>query len=219
MSENGRVTARGGLRLRDSPRDGRILALLDRGAQVEVLERETWLRVRADGQEGFVSADFVEPDREGDAPGPEGRLSLVSFSSPSFIGEPVRADTDFVPFLELLATWAAELSVQVFVTSSFRRPGARLRNTVVEPARGSNHLVGHAIDMNLQSAEGFFNSSALARDDLSSLPPDVKRFLDRVREHDSLRWGGDFSQEDPVHIDDGLNVRDPDAWAEKFRLA
>jgi hypothetical protein len=29
-----------------------------------------------------------------------------------------------------------------------------------------------------------------------------------VREDGELRWGGDFTQEDPVHVDDNLNARD-----------
>ena len=37
-----------------------------------------------------------------------------------------------------------------------------------------------------------------------------------IRDDSELRWGGDFSPEDPVHIDDGLNVRDRDRWDKKL---
>lgn len=32
----------------------------------------------------------------------------------------------------------------------------------------------------------------------------------------TLRWGGDFSKEDPVHIDDNLNHRNPARWDAKL---
>jgi len=31
-----------------------------------------------------------------------------------------------------------------------------------------------------------------------------------------LRWGGDFNKEDPVHIDDELNRRNPHRWDRKL---
>ncbi len=59
--KTGVVIARGGLPLRKSPKTGRVKKTLRRNSKVEVLEQETWLRVRtSDGAEGFVLADFVE---------------------------------------------------------------------------------------------------------------------------------------------------------------
>jgi hypothetical protein len=44
----------------------------------------------------------------------------------------------------------------------------------------------------------------------------VREFIQKVRDAPGLRWGGDFNPEDPVHIDDGLNLTDPDRWQSKF---
>lgn len=66
--------------------------------------------------------------------------------------------------------------------------------------------MGHAIDMNLYEGKVLCNSKCLVH------PPaeleGVKCFISSIRHDSSLRWGGEFHPEDPVHIDDGLNVRD-----------
>ena len=58
------------------------------------------------------------------------------------------------------------------------------------------------------------NASALADliRDLSSRPSDVREFIQAVSSDPGIRWGGEFSQEDPVHLDDGLNLSDPVRW-------
>jgi hypothetical protein len=106
--------------------------------------------------------------------------------------------------------------VKIYVTSSAREPGRTVTGSIVPPASRSNHLVGHAIDMNLQSASGFFNSSKLKKSQFASLPDEIKQLIGLVRDDEVLRWGGDFSQEDPVHIDDSLNHRNPDRWNAKL---
>lgn len=40
----------------------------------------------------------------------------------------------------------------------------------------------------------------------------VKTFIEILISDESLRWGGEFKKEDPVHIDDGLNLKDPVKW-------
>ena len=62
--------------------------------------------------------------------------------------------------------------------------------------------MGHAIDMNLiDTASGkFCNSKCLA--DVSKHPAGVKCFISKIRQNYVLRWGGDFSVPDVVHIDD-----------------
>jgi hypothetical protein len=44
----------------------------------------------------------------------------------------------------------------------------------------------------------------------------VRDFIEKARADDTLRWGGDFNPEDPVHLDDGLNRRDPALWDSKL---
>ncbi len=95
------------------------------------------------------------------------------------------------------------------------RPDGGISNAIVTPAKGSNHFVGHAIDMNLQLDSGeFFNSSKLRK--LADQPKEVRDFIQKVQDDPELRWGGDFRTPDIVHIDDGLNLRQPDVWKTKF---
>lgn len=176
-----------------------------------------------DGLEGYVFGDFIEKDLgepqveppEVDTTSPSTKCVLESYRHERFVGEPVTADVDFFPFLDRLAEFAGRSTLRIFVTSSTRDPGADVRGAIVKPARRSNHLVGHAIDMNLQSDSGrFFNSKMLK--DLDAQPLYVRRFIERIRKDPILRWGGDFRTKDVVRIDDSLNERLPAVWDAKF---
>jgi hypothetical protein len=87
---------------------------------------------------------------------------IVTFSSPHFVNKPVLADIEFLPALRRIESLASENDLIIFVTSSARRQGVPVSGEIVPPAGRSNHLVGHAIDMNIQHAGGFFNGDALA---------------------------------------------------------
>lgn len=208
-----------GLRLRATLTSGPVLKELRKNSRVTILGTETWHRVRTrDGLEGFVFADFVDLDPVAtsavEAPSDEA-LRVVVYQHPRFIGDVVRVDADFVPHLDRVAGFAEACKLKVFVTSSLRDPQGHVHDAIVTPAKGSNHFVGHAIDMNLQSDDGeFFNSRALKK--LSLQPEAVRDFIGRVRDDPELRWGGDFRTPDVVHIDDGLNVTRPDVWKAKF---
>ena len=143
---------------------------------------------------------------------------LTSFSGSQFVGKPVLVDIEFVHQLKKVNEFARDLGLQVHVTSSARQHGVAVGNNIVMPASRSNHLVGHAIDMNLKKDGDFFNSSALRKRALRRQPKAVRDFIKAIRDDDVLRWGGDFRVEDPVHIDDALNLRDPVAWEDKFRI-
>lgn len=59
----GLVRARGGLNLRKSPKTGKVLSTLRKGSKVDILEEETWLKVKArDGSVGYVLADYIEKE-------------------------------------------------------------------------------------------------------------------------------------------------------------
>lgn len=215
------------LNLRRSLTTGRVAKRLRRNSRVEILGQQTWYRVRTrDGKEGFVLGDFIDADfhatvADSEAPalegtGPSAECVITPFHHERFVGKPLRADRDFVPFLERLAGFATSCDVRVHVTSSARDPHKNVHGAIVKPAKRSNHMVGHAIDMNLQSASGFFNSKALKKAKVASLPSEIRRFIQMVRRDDDLRWGGDFSKEDPVHIDDGLNLHHPEIWDSKL---
>jgi len=118
--------------------------------------------------------------------------------------------------LDRLNQYALDCKVKIFVTSSAREPGRSVSGAIVPPASRSNHLVGHAIDMNLQSASGFFNSSALKKSNVPNLPDEIRKLIELIRADEVLRWGGDFNPEDPVHIDDMLNHRNAVRWDAKL---
>ena len=146
------------------------------------------------------------------------KTELKVFAGSQFVGKPALADVEFIPFLQQVNAFAAEQGLQVHVTSSARQHGVAVGNTIVPPATRSNHLVGHAIDMNLIHDGELFNSVALRKSNLQRLPSAVRKFIEAVRDEKHLRWGGDFSQQDPVHIDDELNGRDAAAWDTKFPI-
>ena len=137
---------------------------------------------------------------------------LVRFISVRLEGTPVVADADFLPALGQLEQLAAGHDLTLYVTHAARLQRQTLADAVVRPATRSNHLVGHAIDCNVRSGGRLYRSVELG--DGGSLPAPIRAFLDAVRAHGTLRWGGDFG--DPVHFDDALNLRAPAVWDEKF---
>lgn len=139
---------------------------------------------------------------------------LKTFTASQFIGKPVLADIEFIPHLEKVNDFAATNGLKIFVTSPTRPWGVPVREPAFPPAKMSNHLIGHAIDMNIQIGGKLYTSHELG--DFNSLPPAIKAFITDIRNHPVLRWGGDFG--DPVHIDDGLNLHNPNLWKEKFPI-
>jgi len=85
----------------------------------------------------------------------------------------------------------------------------------VEPKENSNHLAGHALDMNVRTGGQLYNSKKLKVSNFATLPPNIQTFLNAIRNDSGLRWGGDFQDEDPVHIDDNLNS-DMTSWRRRY---
>ena len=52
------------LRIRRSPVDGEVVGYAEKGSTVEVLTEGDWPRVRCEGIEGFVSAEYLKPVAE-----------------------------------------------------------------------------------------------------------------------------------------------------------
>lgn len=140
---------------------------------------------------------------------------LKTFSGSQFIGKPVLADIEFIPYLNIINGLASSNRLKIFVTSSTRPFGVPVSG-IVPAASRSNHLVGHAIDMNIQVGSTLLNSTALGS--FRTLPASVQKFIQEIRRDPDLRWGGDFRPVDPVHIDSGLNIRDPATWNAKFPI-
>ncbi len=139
---------------------------------------------------------------------------LVDFSASNFVGKKVVADKDFVPALKRINQYAKDSDVLIHITSSFRKD-TNVANAIVTPAKMSNHLIGHAIDMNVRydtNHSKWCNSSALAK---ATLPAPVAKFINAIRNDTGLRWGGDFRKKDSVHIDDYYNSNIAN-WKKKY---
>ncbi|KAJ7357536.1 hypothetical protein OS493_024342 [Desmophyllum pertusum] len=136
--------------------------------------------------------------------GDSGKCDVVPFKGENFVNF-AHVHTGFESNIARISGYATKCGVKVLVTSSFRKYGKPISGpTVVPPAIDSNHLVGHAIDMNLYEGGVLCNSKCLVH------PPaqlkGVRCFISSIQRDSTLRWGGDFHTKDPVHIDDGLNV-------------
>jgi len=139
---------------------------------------------------------------------------LVEFTASNFVGKKVIADNDFVAGLKRINKYAKDSAVLIHVTSSYRKD-ANVANAIVTPSKMSNHMVGHAIDMNVRYGDdhkNWCNSAALSK---PTLPEPVAKFIGLIRADGELRWGGDFRKKDSVHIDDYYN-KNADNWKKKF---
>ena len=146
---------------------------------------------------------------------PSEESPLVLFEASRFMGQPCRADVQFVPMLKKINEYAEKADVFIHVTSSFRT-SSNVRGAIVKPATRSNHMAGHAIDMNVlfDDKRKFANSRELAK--YPSVAEPVRRFIKSIKDDPSLRWGGDFQAKDTVHIDDGLNS-DKQKWDKRYQ--
>jgi hypothetical protein len=212
MTERARVTTSHGLRLRDSPRDGTVLDIIPQHTEVEVLGRETWLRVNYGGTVGFVLADYVEPEEASSSP-TDSVVQIMDITHRALKGEVLRADVDFAAKVRALADSADASGIAVWVTSSLREPYKPVPNAVVNPATFSNHHVGHAFDMNIVFDNTLYRSSDMAS---GKLPNQVQSFLNQELPKFDLTWGGTLNPKDFVHIDDRLNERDIDSFRAKL---
>ncbi len=140
---------------------------------------------------------------------------LVLFEGSRFQGQPCRADKNFIPALEKINAYAEQADVFVHVTSSFRT-SSNVGGAIVKPATRSNHMAGHAIDMNVvyDNRKKSANSKELAKYPAVAEP--VRRFIKSILDDPGLRWGGTFRDKDPVHIDDNLN-QDMALWDKRYK--
>ena len=145
---------------------------------------------------------------------PNDHSPLVLFEASRFQGKLCRADVLFVPMLTKINQYAEQADVFIHVTSSFRT-SSNVAGAIVKPATRSNHMAGHAIDMNVvyDHKQRLADSKVLAR--YPAVPEPVRRFIKFIIDDPGLRWGGTFSDRDPVHIDDWLN-RDLTRWDQRY---
>jgi len=134
---------------------------------------------------------------------------------PSSFDKEVEVDIGFADQIRFMGSCAQKRNIEIKVQSGFRREGISVSNAVVNPATTSNHLVGHAIDINIFYNGKWYNGSELGS--FATLPQPVKGFITECKNY-GMRWGGDFLQIDPVHFDSGLNIRDPNEWKRLYRI-
>lgn len=144
---------------------------------------------------------------------PDANSPLVYFEGSRFRGQ-CRADVEFVPSLMKINAYAENANVFLAITSSFRTT-TNVKGAIVKPATRSNHMAGHGIDMNVIYGNGnWANSEVLKR--YPDVPEPVRLFIKSIVDDTSLRWGGQFTIKDVVHIDDGLNGN-RDKWDQRYR--
>jgi len=146
---------------------------------------------------------------------PSDKSPLVLFEGSRFQGKPCRVDIEFVPALEKINTYAEQADVFIHVTSAFRT-SSNVAGAIVKPATRSNHMAGHAIDMNVIYDNKTKSANSVMLGKYPNVPEPVKRFIKSIIDDKGLRWGGQFNTKDPVHIDDGLNG-DMAKWDKRYQ--
>jgi hypothetical protein len=134
---------------------------------------------------------------------------MKEFKASNFQGKCV-IDDDFEPLLIKMNELAVKYNIIVIVNSSYR-VDSNVKGAIVTPAKKSNHMVGHAIDCNLMLSGVLYNSTKMQLDTGT-----VRKFINEVKVA-GLRWGGDFNVKDPIHFDDGLNIKNMALWIQKYR--
>jgi len=114
-----------------------------------------------------------------------------------------------------LCKGAEPADIFIHLTSSFRT-SSNVAGAIVKPAMRSKNRAGHAIDMNVvcDHKQRLANSKVRAR--YPEVPEPVRRFIKSIIDDPGLRWGGDFSDRDPVHIYDHLN-QDLARWDQRYQ--
>lgn len=137
-------------------------------------------------------------------------VNLVEFKHSLFVGKPCIVDEEFVPYLNIMATYTKLYGFKIYITSSYRKD-TNVSGAIVKPASMSNHLIGHAIDCNIIDEKGKLWNSKM----LENPSKNIQEFIDKLKSG-GLRWGGDFKVKDTVHFDDGLNVNNSELWVKKY---
>lgn len=139
---------------------------------------------------------------------------LTVFHSPRFTGKPILVDIEFINALDHLDQYAAANHLEIIVTSASRLQGVPLGSLIYPPVSRCNHLVGHAIDIQVNLNGKVFDRDRLEGRNPSYLPLPLQSFFQQIEEDPILQ----SSSNDPLHIDDGLNQRNPAIWQEKYTV-
>lgn len=122
----------------------------------------------------------------------------------------------FYDIVNKINSYAVKNNLHLLITQSYRPPNKKIYDAIVTPAIKSNHLAGHALDFNIIYGNHVFESDEMFNDQFYKLPDAVKHFISDIQADPSIRWGGDFTTQDPVHLDDGININDPEKWEQYY---
>ena len=148
----------------------------------------------------------------------ENNCPLIKWTSSKVKGyyHDVYVENDFLPCLQAMQDEATANSLTVWVTQAYRKDGVDPINPIVPPSSTSNHLVGHAIDCNLDTPYGWGNGDCMAKAYVDrNYDKYAYDFLHAMTKR-GYRYGVFWSPSDPVHIDDGLNLNDMNKWNRLF---
>ncbi len=151
------------------------------------------------------------------SPSHQGLTVYKSSNIKGYENKPVIIDYSFLNSMNRLNSYAKNNHLTLFVTSSFRKASQKVNGAIVPQAKWSNHLAGHAIDMNIESNGKWYDSKSMRIENIKNLPYNIQNFFRNIRKDKELRWGGSFTKQDPVHIDDYLN-KSHKAWIKKFNI-
>lgn len=131
-------------------------------------------------------------------------------------GRQILVHREFSKIMNQLNHYAVKNNLHILITHSIRPPDTTVYDAIVAPAVKSNHLAGHAVDFNMVYGGKVFESGDILDGKFQKLPDSVKGFVFDIQADPDIRWGGDFETADPVHLDDGLNINDPEKWKRHY---
>lgn len=132
--------------------------------------------------------------------------TFKTLSYPSAKDDEVLVHADFASVIGTMNEQAKKANVVLEVNQTFRRHNIPPTGAVVPPAAKSQHLVGHAVDLNIVDGSTVNTTAMFISGNETDNADD---FIAAVKTK-GLRWGGDFSKPDPPHFDDYLNPNSED---------
>ena len=150
-----------------------------------------------------------------------GKLSNIEQSAtfdvlgyPSAGTDEILVHQDFTPWLESMNSKAKSNKVTLRVNQAFRVQGLPVSGAVVPPASSSQHLIGHALDVNIVDGTTVNTSSMFINGTATQAAKDFVKAAKAL----GLRWGGDFSPKDPPHFDKRV-LHSSDDYVNSFYFA
>ena len=143
--------------------------------------------------------------------------SLVEYNGQNIkglFGRQILVNKDFKNDLDQIDKYAIFHDIVLIINQSYRSEEETINRKIVRPAKQSNHLAGFAIDFNIESNGVKYYANDLKRNNLKMLPNNIQEFINDIRHTRNLRWGGDFQNEDPIHIDHPINILSRKKWLE-----